>query len=364
VVEVAGGSVVYVTDITQAAMDDSCGMRYWFHKFEGGSGILKRDTLVSLLLDTEIHRDLRMLSTLMDISPANIQSIIDETLSTLTPRDKLDTNKMELLYRRLGWFAAFAIFHEPGIRDTWETLPLPESMVLDRDPLWVIAYGDRLLRHKVAKTVVYREYIPMGHAISRERWLQSWQYNIRMHIGLAAARECDAIKDIPLQGEVMAMSRGFRSSVGYHLVHPYVWGFYNKKTEEWSVNSGDGPDWKAKPVWEFPGGVVAWVRMAGAAIARQQFPVTQNIYLNPDILKNWCDARVEREREITQHKTSALLNHYVRNVHFKKVTSNCYSLDGENCPYVHACWDKTTSLIPLRSNMFIPNNIEVLGDAR
>jgi hypothetical protein len=44
---------------------------------------------------------------------------------------------MELLYRRLGWMNAFALFIEPGIRRLYLTIPMDEEITLDRAPLSV-----------------------------------------------------------------------------------------------------------------------------------------------------------------------------------------------------------------------------------
>src|SRR6267142_6777627 len=137
-----------MTDVSKVETDQTCGMRFWMNNFEGGQGILNRDSIIPTLLDAEIHNDLRTLAEMENISPLAIQQVIDDTLLHLTDEDKLDVRKMELLYRRLGWFAAFACFIEPEIRVEYHTLTLDPVMVLDRDPLFVLSYPDRLLQRK------------------------------------------------------------------------------------------------------------------------------------------------------------------------------------------------------------------------
>lgn len=354
---------VFLTDVSSAEMDDTCGMRYWFNKLECENGILNKDNVVSQLLDTEIHNDLRTLSKLADISPHSIQLLVDDILSKLTAEDRQDIKKMELLYRRLGWFAAFAMFIEPEIRKDYVTLPIDEAIVLDKDPLWVADYPDRLLKHKLTGDVILREYVQMGPALSQEKWLQSWHYNIRLHVALAAAKE--AVKDptlVPKTAQVMGMSRGFKSTMDQRLVHPYVWGYYNKQREEWShINAGQTQEWTLAPVWTFPGGIVAWVRQCGESVARSQFQLSPNVYLNEKVLDEWCNRRLHREREINGVKDGAQINKHLRSVYFGKATSQCY-IGAEPCPYLHACWSRDPNYTPLKGN-YIKNSPLAFGQS-
>ena len=349
--------MVFLTDVSTAEMDDTCGMRYWFNKHESGHGILHRESVVNQLLDTEIHNDLKTLSTLMDISPHTIQLLIDDILSHLSAEDKQDIGKMEFLYRRLGWFAAFAVFLEPVIRTEYETVPIDPAIVLDKDPLWVADYPDRLLKHKLDGRIILREYTQMGPALSQEKWLQSWHYNIRLHVALAAAKE--AMKDptlVPKSAQMMGMSRGFRSSLDNRLVHPYVWGYYNKQREEWShVNTGKAHEWALAPVWTFPGGIVAWVRQCGEAVARGQFQFSPPVYLNEKILSEWCNRRLHREREISGVVDGAQINKHLRSVYFGRATSQCY-IGSEVCPYLQACWSPEPNYFPLKRGDYVKNS--------
>jgi hypothetical protein len=354
-------SPIFLTDIGQVEMDQTCGMRYWMNHYEGGTGILKRDTVIDLLLDTEVHNDLRTLASMPDIDPLSVQAVISEVLSHLTAADKQDVKKMELLYRRLGWFAAFAMFIEPDIRHEFDTMPSDPAMVLDRDPLFVVSYPDRLLLRKGTGEIILREYVPMPPGLTADKWLKSWHYNIRLHVAIAAALDMD-IKIA--SAEVVGMARGFYSLLDNRLVHPYVWGYLNKATQEWSPTKPDNMrgSWDIAPVWEFGGGVVSWVRMCGERVARSQFHTSPSVFLNKDILDAWIAARVHRERSIREVVAVATTNHHLRNVYFPRVTNHCEPANGDSCPYRDACWDKQISLMPLKSSSYIKNDPSKLGE--
>jgi hypothetical protein len=352
---------VFMTDISQVETDQLCGMKYWYGHCEAGTGIIRKSDIVSVMMDNKIHDDLRMLSTLEDISPLNIQAIIDEALAHLSESDKTDINKMELLYRRLGWFAGFAMFMESTLRADYETLTIDPAIVMDRDPLFVMAYPDRLIKNKHDNHIVYREYVPQPPGLRSESWLQGWHYKIRLHVGLAAARDME-LK--PASGQVMGLSTGYRSVLDNHLVHPYVWGWFNKSTDEWAPNRPETMkgNWESCPVWKFPAGIVSWVRMCGEQAARSQFQLSPSVILNRDILDGWVAQRVHREREIQEIRVVGRQNFHLRHIYFPRVTSQCTSPNGEMCAYKEACWDKTVGLMPLKSDIYTVKIPFALGE--
>lgn len=355
-------SKIFLTDVSSAEIDETCGMRFWMSKLESGHGILKGDTVVDKLLNVEIHNDLQALSLMNDISPINIQRVIDGVLEKLTEQEKQDTQKMELLYRRLGWFAAFAIFKEPEIRSAFITHYIPAAVSYDADPLWPTAYPDRLVESRGNHEFIYWEYVPCPAGISQDKWLRSWHYNIRLHLGLAAAAQNVDADKAPQFGQVMALSMGFRSHLDNRLNHPYVWGYYNKISQEWSFTTDNKVGtWERAPVWKYPGGIVSWVRLCGKGIAEAQFRMSPPVYLNKDILSMWIARRLHREREIDGTKDVARVNQHLRNVYFPKATKECMPAAGEACPYLHACWNKTLTDRPLSSNQYVKNNPSAFG---
>lgn len=350
-----GKQVIYLTNVAAAADDDTCGMRYWFSNLEGGTGVTKRDTIVAQLLDREIHADLAQIAQLPDISPAAIQLLVDNAVAHLTPRDKLDTKCMELLYRRLGWMVAFALYQEPKVRDSYRTLPIEPKLLLDKENLHVEVYPDRLLKHKTSGEVVYREYVPMQAGLTQERWQQGWHYNIRLHVGIAAATGAADPTLHPTYGEVIGLSRGYRSVIDGRLVHPYVWGWKSATNAEWTHNtSGRAGNWTSCPVWEFPAGLVAWVQMCGEGVAKSQFPSSPPVYFNQRFLNDWIARRLHREREIAGIRSGALVNHYLRSIYFGKVTTACYPAQGDLCPFLYACWNQPTPLTPPSKELYAP----------
>lgn len=362
-----GTSVIYMTDVSNVEVDDTCGMRYWYRKYEAGDGIINKDTIIGKLIDDQTHADLRTLSTMVDISVPAIQDVVDDALGALTATDKGDAKKMELLYRRLGWFVSFALFQEPAVREKWDTLPCESAIILDKDPLWVVAYPDRLMKHKKTGEITYREYVGMAPGLTREKWLQSWHYNIRLHVGLAAACDETVQPDPtlrPAYAQVMGMSKGHYSTLDNRLIHPYVWGYKDVHTGEWTstMTERKAGHWIPAPVWDYPGGIVAWVRMLGESVARSQFQMSPAVYLNKDILDAWAGARIHREREIESIRGVSTSNPYMRSIYFRRVTNQCRPAEGDACQFHSACWDKKIGLAPLKTGAYVPNNPSLMGD--
>ena len=347
--------ITFMTDVSQAEMDDTCGMKYWLSTFEAGVGIIHKETRIPQAIIAKTVEDLQLLAQMEDISEDTITQTVEEILAPLTRADKEDTPKMELLYRRLGWFAAYALYVEPMLRTLYEDIPTkyPE-LILDRDPLWVVTRPGRILRSRSSDDIVYREYAFMPPTLWNRKWLQSWHYNIRLHVGIKAAEE--ELKEPIAYGQMMGLSEGYRSLTSEKLVHPYVWGWYNVKSGAWSHALKSGEGWIPKPVWEYGGGVVQWVKLCGQEVASQQFQMSPPVYANEDILNEWIGRRVHRERQIKTMTSSAHTNPHIRAIHFPRNTSQCKPLIGDACPFLKACWtDRKTRAMPITHDEYIPN---------
>lgn len=334
--------VIHIADMEGAEVDDTCGMKYWYSFMEGGRGIIPKDHVIPDLIDREIHNDLAAIAEMEVINPSTLQAAVDEILARLTPKDKEDQYKMELLYRRLGWLVAFALYVEPNIRATFDTIKTDRELLLNRDPLFVVTYPDRILKSKANGELSYREYVMMPPGMNRHLWLNSWQYRVRLHIGQAAAEA--SLKQHVTYGQVMGLSKGYYSIMDKRLVHPYVWGYYHARKEEWThsdaVIKENASGWQMMPTWKFPGGIIAWVRMCGEAAAFAQFPMSGVVKQNMGLVEEWSDHRLHREREIKGVNGACQGNHKLRAIYFAKQTKECTTTMGEDCPYMKACWDK------------------------
>ena len=345
-------NIVLCTDVTEYETDVSCGMKLWLSKYEQGCGVIpKGDHLPTRVLQ-ETHEDMRTIAKMEDISREAIQAAIDPILAKLTDQQRENTRMMEILYRRLGWFAAFALFMEPALRDMYETIEHDPWMVLDRDPLWVTTEPDRIMRNKVNGDIVYHEYIPT--TFSTSRWLEVWEREIRLQVGMGAARESVNIQ--PAYGQIRAFSKGFHGAHG-RLIHPYVYGKFNKASGAWNYSQysttlkEDGVI--DKPVWEFNGGIVQWVLNCGGDTARMQFSLSARIFPKPRALADWLAQRLNRERQIRTVKEQAQTNQHIRNLYFVKNPRACKPMYGEECPYVQACWEMG-GIDLLKSGRFLP----------
>jgi len=352
----------FITSVEAAELDDSCGRKTWLGRKEGGRGIIRKDQIVPLSLLAETHEDMRYLQKMMDISPKALQWMVDNAIAELTEEDRTDRKKMELLYRRLGWFVAYALYMEPKVREKYWYVDIDSEVVLDHDPLWIVTQPDRIIKSKTIEETIYQEFVPMPAGLTNTKWLEQWRYNIRLHVGMAAIEDLPSVKQHVNFGQVIGMHEGYVSMADYRLVHPYVWGYHNEVTDAWSVTYkiGGNDEWKIAPVWNYPGGVVAWVQMCGETIAANQFPKSPLIELDNALVDSWVARRLHREREIGAKTEICFTNVHLRSIHFEKRTAQCRPAQGEACPYLNACWDAKLRTNPYKSGEYISSILPVV----
>lgn len=342
--------MLFYEDRSAAETDDRCGMRYWWNRLEGGKGIVPKEEPLALLLGRETHLDLAQVARMEDISPAVIQEAINDILKDISEEDKQFQKKMELVYRRVGWLAAFALFIEPGIRLKYDNISIEREILLNRTPLRVGVTPDRLLCLKSDPShVEYREYKTTISASNK--WCQSWPFQIQLHLGIQAASEW---LKIPVKfGQIMGLMKGYET--GDRLSHPYVWGYRNERTGAWTheYDKARSRDWSPMPVWEYPGGVVEWVLRCGLETAQGQFPHSAPVFLNVQMLNEWVDRRTYRQRTIRAIKTNCLASPRLKVLHFEKRTSQCRPAFGDHCPYLRACWNADVNDDPMRSGEYV-----------
>lgn len=328
-------SGILLTDRTSAETDDTCGMRFWFYKHAGGHGIIPLNEVIHFTVGREIHEDLAMIAGMPDLSPDAIRAAI----SALMPGDfdAFSQAEKERITRRLGWFAAYALYIEPMVRATFEDVAVESELILDRTPLWVAITPDRILRHRRDGYLVYREY--KSTISASNKWLNSWKYAIQLHTSMAAVSE--ELGEPVRYAQVMGLMKGtIRSD---RLSHPYVWAWYHEGRKEWThdYTRGRGAGWAPMPVWEYPGGIVSWVEALGAEVAAEQFPHTEPIFPDTGILDDWVARRTQREMDIAADLAAAQADPLVRAVLFPKITKQCVPAFGDACAYLGVCRNAT-----------------------
>ena len=253
----------------------------------------------------------------------------------------------ELHSRRYGWMAAFALFIEPRIRELYESTSVEHELILDRTPLWIPVTPDRILKHRSSGHVVYREY--KSTISSSGKWLNSWKKAPQLHLGIKALQE-DGL-DVSY-AQVMGLMKGtIRDG---RLAHPYTWG-YRHQGGQWThdYNNARGQMWSAAPVWEFPGGIVEWVRRAGKETAEAQFPHTEPVFLNEDLLNEFVSYWTAQTKEIALMEEGCKTSTELRTLVFPMKTTNCAPAFGDPCPYRWTCWNKRVHDDPIGSGYYI-----------
>lgn len=343
-------TAILYTDRSAAETDDYCGMKFYLNRHEAGRGITpveEADALKEGRLVHELMSDIGEWS----LDDESIERRLATYLDSLGLDDSTPQAELERVYRRLGWLAAWLSYIEPTIRTNYEPVSTESELILDRTPLWVAVTPDRVLRDRTDGRLVYFEYKSTISASSK--WLQSWTYAIQLHIGLAALQEEFPAETVKF-GYIVGLLKGSTSQADSRLLHPYVWAYKHEDgrwESEYSKTRSAG--WSPEPVWNYPGGILAWVRKLGPEVARNQFPFTAPIFLNARMLDEWVERRTAREIEIQNNLTDCREPGKVRSIIFPKIQSRCRPAFGDACPYVPVCWNATTEQDPLKSGLFI-----------
>ncbi len=333
-------SRILLTDRSTIETDQTCGMARWWYKEEGGQGISPAAEPVYFAQGRQIHEDMAGLAESSD--PLAWVKELENSYSEHT--NAMSLQEKELHYRRFGWLYAYAIFHEPKIREEYENLAVEQELVLDRDPLWIECIPDRVLVHRVTGKMVYQEY-KTAKTINKG-WVESWPYAIQIHLGLQAATE-EYQKPLAF-GQIIGLVKGVDRDG--RLSHPYVYGYVGK-SGGWSsaYKTGLTPT----GVWEYPEGIEAWVRKCGDETAASMFPRSLPIFLNTPMVEKLVSARLYRERVIESVREECRDDLNVRSAYFEPCTKQCKPVIGQQCAYLAACHNAQTGSDPIGSGMYV-----------
>lgn len=355
---------VYLVDRSGAELADRCGMAYWWNRKHGGTGVVMPKEAEALMVGRQTHEDLQAVAEAEDISPAGLEGLIEPLLANLQPGDEGHQVVMELLYRRLGWLVAYALYIEPKVREVYETVGLEKELILDRSPLWVPVTPDRVLKHRRSGHVVYREY--KSTISSSGKWLGSWKKMVQLHLGIKAIEE-DTGQPVAY-GQVMGLMKGMVRDG--RLAHPYVWGYCNQSTGAWThdYQQARSGAWSPRPVWEYPGGIIGWVTACGPDVALSQFPHTEPVFLNEKLLGEWVARWQAKLAQWGTVEEMCANDPKARAIFFEPRTSQCEPPFGDPCPYRLACWNASVNADPIGSGHYVErqphHEVEVMLSGR
>ncbi|TFH63978.1 MAG: hypothetical protein E4G90_09040, partial [Gemmatimonadales bacterium] len=136
-----------ITDRTSIETDWTCGMKYWWYKCEGGTGIVPAKEPIYYRLGRRAHLDLAMLAEGQTLEAVANSHVADD----LMPPVGADMGDKETYARQWGWDVAFSRWFWPLFSAEWDVVGVEQEMILDRDPLWIAFTADLILRHKVSQ---------------------------------------------------------------------------------------------------------------------------------------------------------------------------------------------------------------------
>lgn len=328
--------MILLTSKSSIETDWSCGMKYWWHKLEGGNGIRPVVEENYFVEGRELHADLE---------PYARGAGVDEVVELLPKIESVapDQLALEKLARRIGWVVAFGHWIEPILRLDSEEVTCEDRIVLERDPLWVECRPDRVQRGKGAG-LRYREW--KSTATTRQEWVQSWAFSPQLHLGLAALEE--ELKEKVDFASVLGFYKGFEK--GGKLLHPYTWA-YRSPQGTWSPSYTYG--WEKVGVWEYPGGVREWVEKCGPTVAQECFIWSAPCFKDDRVVESLVRARTARMIEIEAVKELAQHDDSIRETHFEQRFNECRPPYGSACQFLAACHNASVHANPTGSGIYL-----------
>lgn len=346
-----------IIDRTTITTDWQCRkMRWWFRE-EGGTGMVPVVEPVYFEDGRLMHEDLAALGEAVDPA-ARAADLAAEIMTGIGAADSfLDKERITW---RAGMAAAYGTFVEPWLRGYYTHVSAEQEFVLRRGDLWVPCTPDRLMREiGGGGRLIYREYKSLKAV--RWGWAEHWQTAPQLHIGLKAVEE--ETGERPAFAQIMGVIKGeWRDG---RLRHPYVWAYRNEKTEEWT--SIYSPSLTPTPVWEYPGGVVEWVKVCGIDTAWKVFPFSTPVGLDDRLVETLLREVGAREGWIAYARKFGLaadapvmLDNY-----FPHTYERCQPVIGSRCVYFDACHNEEVGRDPLGSGLYKPrtphHELEIIG---
>lgn len=350
--ETINPSSIMLTDRSGIETDWLCGMKYWWNRLEGGTGLSPTNEASYFLIGRQIHEDFGAIAEGVPYQ---------DLLQTISPPEDGDQLQWEIHFRRLGWITAFGKWIWPRWKKDYEVVKVEGELILDRSPLWVAVTPDLILRCinkslDLYGKLVYKEY--KSTKVKSPSWVAHWDAAVQVHLGLLAVEE--ELGETVAFGHIVGLDKGYEKDG--RLNHPYVWAYRT-----------DAGDWLPKykwgvphaPVWEYEKGIEDWVELCGEDCGAAQFITSAPIFLDPRLIESLIRRRIEREKEIREWKDASQKDWLVREQHFEQRFNQCKPAIGSECPFYAACKNKTVQDDPLGSGLYVRrvphHEVEILG---
>lgn len=346
-------------DRTRRERDQKCARSRW-HSFEaGGRGYSLRRQSPHLALGIALHGGIE---GILRGDRGAVQEALFVYSCYLDSVWADHANKDAIIRERMGLLNGFLIGFErlvlPNLLLEYELVLVESSQVLDHNG---IRYGfkpDVILRRRADGTLWYIDW--KSTAKVDRKWLASWHKAIQLHLAAYAYEQVlgERIEGVIVQGFLKGRLDDDQLSSpllnGWHKPAdpPLLPALYAAtRPKEWK-------GWKAINCWDM-GGQEAWFDLLGDQLL-SQFPRTEPIFLEREIVESTLRQAAWREKEIAAAK-SVLLGDSSEEVKqsllervFPQNFGQCEPAWGEPCDYCHLCWSPEIAEDPEGSGLFVP----------
>lgn len=277
--------------------------RYLGYEYDG-KGLSNNTTSLELHLGSILHDGLSAIADATQAgNPVDIDLITNTAAASMkmSLMDAIDGEVQDLEFAceqgalAEGILRGFHKYMWPILMSQYPIIKLVEvPMIYKHDGLGFMARPDLVLQDEAGQNW-YLEY--KSTSSKKDAWFQSWDTSIQVHSTIRAIEEHlgEPVTGVIIQGLYKGYeSYGKQSSPFCYCYRRAGNPPFTEDQISYEYRSG----FKRYPIWELPGGVKKWVESMPDEILAEQFPQTQPIFINHDLIEDFFRQRALREYEI------------------------------------------------------------------
>ncbi|MGE3341542.1 MAG: hypothetical protein AB7J46_06635 [Candidatus Altimarinota bacterium] len=210
-----------------------------------------------------------------------------------------------------------------------------------KGPFIYKAKPDLILAEDDDSPVVYIEYKSTGN--KKPEWIESWNKDMQVH-GTAKAIEFTKNREV-LGTIVQGLYKGYAQygKLSSNLVYGYK-GKGNPPFTAETISTEYKPGLKKFPIWEYDGGIKAWIEKLPIETLSEQFPQTPMIFTEESLAEDFFRQRAVRERDVKDSvsrledpETPDFEKQIILDVRFPQSFSKCCPSFGRPCDFLGLC---------------------------
>jgi hypothetical protein len=326
-------------DRTRTVTDWKCPRaRFWGYEYLG-RGLSKSGQALELFIGITIHDALAFIAKSTQLGD---QIDIDHLANAVHKQvyDELMPTDGVILPEAVEFAKEQATLNEGMIRGfykhVWPRLMADYKIVAVEqemeyalaDDYVFMAKPDLIVEDKDGE-LVYLEYKTTAN--KKDNWINSWETAVQLHSSIMATEQ--TLGRRPSYVRIVGLYKGYESYGKQSSPFCYA---YKKSGNPPFTQDQVAYEFKAGfkryPTWQLDGGVKAWINGMPENVLADQFPLTQPIMVNEDLVNSFFKQRLAREQEIASFYGNEDIDRI-----FPQKFDQCVPTFGKPCVFKKLC---------------------------